>query len=98
MTSDRALTWLAAVVSACVLAASGYLLYSSPERPWPYLLAILVLVVAWTLRHFASGERTARMSRPARSMFTQAIATAGVLLAIALGGVLVARLGWTLPW
>jgi hypothetical protein len=95
--SENVLTSLAVVISACVVFASGYLWYPSPLRPWPYLLAILVVCIAWTLRHLARGDRGADpTSRAARRKFTQAIVSSGLLLAIALGGALVARMGWTI--
>ncbi len=95
--SENVLTSLAVVISACVVFASGYLWYLSPLRPWPYLLAILVVCIAWTLRHLARGDRSADpTSRAARRKFTQAIVSSGLLLAIALGGALFARMGWTI--
>jgi hypothetical protein len=85
------LTPLAVVIGASVVFASGYLWYLSPERPWPYLLAILVVCIAWALRHLARGDG----GRAARRKFTQAIVSSGLLLAFALGGALFARMGWT---
>jgi len=93
--SENVLTSLAVVISACVVFASGYLWYLSPERPWPYVLAILVVCIAWTLRHLARGGGADPTSRTARRKFTQAIISSGLLLAIALGGALFARMGWT---
>jgi hypothetical protein len=94
--SENVLTSLAVVITACVVFASGYLWYLSPDRPWPYFLAILVLCIAWTLRQLARGDGgTNRTSRAARRKLTQAIVSSGLLLAVAMGGALFARLGWT---
>jgi hypothetical protein len=81
-------------VTACVVLLSGYLWYLNPERPWPYYLAMLVVFTAWTLRQFARGDGASRTSLAARRKFTQAIVSSGLLLAIALGGVLFAHMGW----
>jgi hypothetical protein len=92
---ENGLTSLAVVITVCVVFASGYLWYLSPDRPWPYVLAILVLCIAWTLRQRARGEGGANhASRPVRK-FTLAIVSSGLLLAVALGGALFARVGWT---
>jgi len=94
--SENVLTSLAVVISAGVVFASGYLWYLSPERPWPYLLAVLVVCIAWTLRHLARGDGGADpVSQATRRKFTQAIVSSGLLLAVALGGALFARMGWT---
>jgi len=92
--SENLLFSLAVLISACVVLASGYLCYVSPARQWPYLLAVAVVGVAWTARHLANGGRDANpTSSAARRKITQAIISSGLLLAIALGGVLIARLG-----
>jgi hypothetical protein len=93
--SDNVLALLALVITACVVFASGYLWYLRPDRPWPYFLAILVLGIAWTLRQVASrdGEGN-RASRSTRRKLTQAIVSSGLLLAVAVGGALLARTGW----
>jgi predicted tellurium resistance membrane protein TerC len=92
--SDNVLFSLAALVSACVVLASGYLCYLSPVRRWPYLLAIGVVCVAWIARQLIGGAGNANpKASAARRKLTQAIISSGVLLAMALGGVLISRLG-----
>lgn len=94
MVSEDVLFSLAVVISAFVVLASGYLCYVSPERPWPYLLAIAVVCVAWTARHLNGGDGDANpASRAARRKLTQAIVSSGLLLGIALGVALIASLG-----
>lgn len=93
--STKVLTVLAAVVSAGVVFASGYLCYVNPERAWAYSLAIAIVCVAWALRYLASGGGEAdSKSQAKRRKLTQAIISSGLILAFALGGVLMARLGW----
>ena len=95
MISGKVLTVLAAVVSAGVVFASGYLCYLNPERVWAYSLAIAVVCVAWIARYLSrgGGEADAR-SQAVRRKLTQAIVSSGLLLGVALGGALMARLGW----
>jgi hypothetical protein len=93
--SARVLSILAAVISVGVVFASGYLCYLNPERAWAYLLAIAVVCVAWALRYLARGGGEADpKSQAVRRKLTQAIVSSGLLLGVALGGVLMARLGW----
>jgi hypothetical protein len=93
--STKILTVLAAIISACVVFASGYLCYVNPERAWAYLLAIALVCVAWAVRylHPGSGEADPKSQRVRRRL-TRAIISSGLMLAFALGGVLMARLGW----
>jgi hypothetical protein len=91
---ENGLASLAVVITACVVFASGYLWYLRPDRPWPYFLAILVLCIGWILRQLARGDGGAnRRSWRARRKLTQAIVSSGLLLAVALGGALFARMG-----
>ena len=91
----QVLTVLAAIISAGVVFASGYLCYVNPERAWGYSLAIAIVCVAWAVRylHPGSGEADPK-SRAVRRRLTQAIISSGLMLAFALGGVLMARFGW----
>jgi uncharacterized oligopeptide transporter (OPT) family protein len=93
--SAKVLTVLAVVVSACVVLASGFLCYLNPERAWAYSLAIAVVSVAWAIRYLSGrgGEADAK-SQAKRRKLTQAIVSSGLILGFALGGVLMARLGW----
>lgn len=93
--STKVLTVLAAVISACVVFASGFLCYVNPERTQAYLLAIAVVCVAWVLRYLSRGDGEAdAKSQAKRRKLTQAIVSSGLILGFALGGVLMARLGW----
>lgn len=85
----QAITALAVVASAGVVLAGGYLYYLRPERPWPVLLSIAILCVAWIARAVFRGESDA--SRDARRQITQSIVLAALLLGVAL----IASLGWT---
>jgi hypothetical protein len=67
---------------------------SSALRLWSYYLAMLAVFSAWTLRQFARGDAASRTSQAARRKFIQAIVSSGLLLAIALGRVLFAHMGW----
>ncbi|MDL2357301.1 MAG: hypothetical protein QFF03_18765 [Pseudomonadota bacterium] len=80
--SDHLLGALAAAVSAWVVLASAYLFYITPARPWPYGLALAVIVAAWIARGVADPA--------ARRKVTQAIVLAGALL----GLTLLIPLGW----
>ena len=90
---ENILSLLAAVISACVVFVSGYLYYVSPERRWPYLLAIAVVCGAWTARGLFRGDGDSK-SQAVRRKLTYSIISAGLMLGVALGGALMARLGW----
>ncbi len=90
---EKALNSLAVIIIACVVFASGYLCYLSPERSWRYLLAILIVCVAWITRYLYRGDREAgARSGVARRKVTQAIVSSGLLLVVALAGAIMARL------
>lgn len=86
---------MAAVISAFVVFASGYLCVLNPDRPWPYWLAIAVVGCAWTANYLARGDRADAKAEARRRQLTQAIVLSGLLLAVALGTALMARLEWT---
>lgn len=89
---DNVHVWLAVVISACVVLASAYLCYLSPDHSWRYLLAILVVYVAWMVRHLYRGDREAGAgSLAARRKVTQAIVSSGLLLVVAQAGAIAAR-------
>jgi uncharacterized oligopeptide transporter (OPT) family protein len=54
-----------------------------------------VVCVAWAIRYLSGrgGEADAK-SQAKRRKLTQAIVSSGLILGFALGGVLMARLGW----
>ena len=92
---ETALTALAAIISAGVVFASGFLWYLRPERPWPSLLAIAIVCCGWTARHLSRGDGQADPRAQAkRRKITRAIVVSGWTLGFALAGALMARLGW----
>ena len=95
--SDNTLFAVAAVISAGVVLASGYLGYLTPERRWPYLVAIAVVCCAWIVRYLMSRRHQEGdpKTQLVRRKLTRAVIVAGLMLGSALGGVLMARFGWT---
>jgi len=85
MIPDGVLNSLTIVVSAYVVAVSGYLWTQRPQRPWPYVLAIILVGVAWLIRYAVSRNRAADPAlRSSKRKITRAIIVAGLLLAIPL--------------
>ena len=87
-------TWLAALMSAWVVFVSAWLCYMTPGRPWPYLVAIALVCIAWGLRLFASGK-TAINSAAQQELhkITQAIVLSAALLGMTATLALLSRLG-----
>lgn len=85
----RALTVVAMVASVGVVLASGYLYYLKPQRPWPLLVSIAVMGIAWIVRGMLRGDSEA--ARRSRHAVTQSIILAGLLL----GAALTSQMGWT---
>lgn len=82
---------LAVAISASVLLASGYLLYTAPARRWPYALALVVMGAAWAARRLGHARGAADPAYlAARRKVTLAIVLAGSLLGLAL----LIPLGW----
>ena len=75
----------AILVSAYVVAVSGYLWAARLQRPWPYVVAIGVVALAWLAR-YVIGTRDAEGPAPgARSRkVLRAIIVAGLMLAVPL--------------
>lgn len=94
--SESALRSWATAISAFVVGAGGYLCFVNRERPWPYLLAIAVVCVAWIARYVAAGDSKTERSLAKRRKLTLAIILSGLLLAVALGTKLIAQFGWML--
>jgi hypothetical protein len=84
-----ALTVLAMGTSAGVLLLSGYLYYLKPERPWPMLVSIAIVGVAWIVRGMCRGDSEAM--RKSRLAVTQSI----VLACLLLGAPMISGMGWT---
>jgi hypothetical protein len=79
---------LALAISAWVVLAGGYVCYAHPERRWQCSLGMIVLGVAWLIRHVVRGDTEARTE--AHHKITQSIAYAGLLLGVGL----IEALGW----
>ena len=90
---ESVLFTMAAIISACVVLASGYLYYVQAGSPWPYRLTIIVVVCAWTVR-FARGDRVDASGGGQRRELTWAIVLSGSLFVVALAGVWIGRVGW----
>jgi hypothetical protein len=82
--SDRMLTTCAIVVSACVLAVSGYLYVANVGHRWADLVPVLVICAAWVAHRLTNW----------RHDVTQAIALSGLLLLIALVTKMAEHFGW----
>ena len=89
--SDQPLRAFAILISAWVVFASSYLCYLHLVRPWPYILALSVIGIAWIARQLLpKGAAGGSAGQVNRRKITQAIALAGALLGIALP----VPLGW----
>jgi hypothetical protein len=75
----------AILVSAYVVAVSGYLWTAHLQRPWPYVLAIGVVALAW-LAHYVLDARNADGPAPrvTSRKLLRAIIVAGLMLAVPL--------------
>ncbi|QBB69967.1 hypothetical protein ELE36_06100 [Pseudolysobacter antarcticus] len=94
--SEKLLFPFAVVISAWVVLTSAYLCYLSPQRAWPYGLALAVICIAWAVYYFDAGDRNkdATLSEPRRKHLL-AIVFSGLLLSNALSIKLMAQLGWS---
>jgi hypothetical protein len=84
-TFDNMLTAAAILVTASVVAISGYLLFANVGQRWAYGLAIGIMIVAWFARRLTAAHRDV----------TTSLVMAGVLLSIALGAKALEHLGWS---
>lgn len=85
MIPERLMSTLSILVSAYVVALSVYLLAQGSHRPGPYLVAILLIAVAWLIRFVTSRNRaTDSTPRYTYRRLTRAIIVAGILMAIPL--------------
>ena len=75
----------AILVSAYVVAVSGYLWTAHLQRPWPYVLAIGVVALAW-FAHYVVKTRNAEgpAPYPTSRKLLRAIIVAGLMLAVPL--------------
>jgi hypothetical protein len=93
--SEKVLFSLAVALSAFVVVIGGYLYFVNPNGSWMYLLSMSVQCVAWIVRYLAVGNgKTDPASCVARRNLDWAIVLSGSLLAVALGTVLIVRIGW----
>jgi hypothetical protein len=94
--SEKILLPFAVATSAWVVLVSAYLCYVSPQRPWPYVLALAVVCIGWMVYCLGSGHQK-NDSTPAESRRKHlwAIVFSGLLLTNALGIKLMAHLGWS---
>jgi len=92
--SEKLLFPFALFNSGCIVFASAYLCYLSPQRPWPYVLALVVVCIAWMVYCFDSGDRkNDPTSAQSRHKHLWAIVFSGLLLGNALAVSLMAQLG-----
>ena len=81
---DDVLTAAAVVVTACVVAISGYLFFANVGQRWVYGVAVATMVVAWFARRFGSSRRNV----------TTSLVMAGAVLSVALGTKALEHMGW----
>jgi hypothetical protein len=81
---DTVLTAAAVLMTACVAALSGYLIFANVGQRWVYAVAVATMVVAWLARRFGSSRRSV----------TASIVMAGALLSVALGTKALEHMGW----
>ncbi len=85
MIPESLMSTLSVLVSAYVVTLSVYLLAPGLHRPWPYLVAILLIGVAWLIRFVMSRNGTTDSTpRYTHRRLTRAIIVAGFLMAIPL--------------
>lgn len=89
--SEQPLRTFAILISTWIVFASSYLCYLHLARPWPYVLALAIIGIAWIARQLLPiGTGVDPASQVNRRKITQAIALAVSLLGLAL----LIPLGW----
>lgn len=85
MIPESLMTILSVLVSVYVVSVSIYLLAQGSHRSWPYLVAMLLIALAWLIR-FVMGRSRSTDSTPRSTSrrLTRAIIVAGFLMAIPL--------------
>ncbi|MDY7536725.1 hypothetical protein RGU72_00385 [Undibacterium sp. 5I1] len=90
--SEQPLRTFAILISTWVVFASSYLCYLHLARPWPYVLALAIIGIAWIARQLLpTGAAVGSAGQVNRRKITQAIVLAGSMLGLAL----LIPLGWT---